>query len=336
MSELAVKDVRNLVGRFEDACVSIYLPSAREPRGLLARAEALLARHFPNARPLGDAARVLEARLAKLAPGCGVAYFKSPTTEALLTLPTATPELAVVASSFHVKPLLDQLERRPRFWVVTLTPTRVALYKSTSAGLTQTVGVAVPWLPSGRDDARRLRRFLEDAAVRLRQVIGEVEEPLLILAGAEAVLDAFRPLARRLPVVAELGLDEDDAGLARLHRRAQATITAVQRTNLRRLLFLFESLKARGRATDSFAAVSAACASGRVATLFVERDVRLWGTVDAATGRTALADSQEAAPADDVLDDLAEMALRRGAEVHILTADMMPSASPVAAILKSR
>jgi hypothetical protein len=76
-----------------------------------------------------------------------------------------------------------------------------------------------------------------------------------------------------------------------------------------------------------------------VGTLLVEADRRIPGTVDATQGTIAYADDGAVnasvdPTASDVLDDLAEAALRTGAEVIVLQAGRMPAGTGAAAVFR--
>lgn len=95
-----------------------------------------------------------------------------------------------------------------------------------------------------------------------------------------------------------------------------------------------------GRALDQLEETATTLAAGRVGTLLPEANRRIPGSVDAAEG-TVLPYLQEpqgsgaaSAGAADVLEELAEAAVRTGAEVIVLEADRMPSRSGAAAVFR--
>lgn len=73
--------------------------------------------------------------------------------------------------------------------------------------------------------------------------------------------------------------------------------------------------------------------AGRVATLLIEADRQLSGRIDTKTGKIEFEDLSHP-EFDDVLDDLAELAIGKGGEVIVVPADRMPTQTGVAAIYR--
>lgn len=98
------------------------------------------------------------------------------------------------------------------------------------------------------------------------------------------------------------------------------------------------SPRAWARLSDRLEEIAAALAQSRVGTLLLEADRRIPGAVDAIQGAIAYASDADAAATDpgisDVLDDLAEAALRTGGEVIVLEAARMASGSGAAAVFR--
>lgn len=106
------------------------------------------------------------------------------------------------------------------------------------------------------------------------------------------------------------------------------------------LLDAYGEARGHGRGTDRLEEIATAMAQSRVGTLLLEADRRIAGSVDTGEGAITYApDAQNAVPdsnpaASDILDDLAEAALRTGAEVIVLEASRMPSKTGAAAIFR--
>ena len=85
--------------------------------------------------------------------------------------------------------------------------------------------------------------------------------------------------------------------------------------------------------TGDLGDAGSAAASGRVATLLVEADRQIPGRLDAATGAVTPADLSHP-DVDDLLDDLATLAMERGAEVLVVPKEHMPTDTGVAAVFR--
>lgn len=105
------------------------------------------------------------------------------------------------------------------------------------------------------------------------------------------------------------------------------------RARIAELVERFGAARARQLASADVSDIAAAAAAGRVESLLVEADRQLPGRLDAVSGRIGSADSADP-EVDDLIDDVAELVLRRGGNVWIVPADQMPTDSGLAAIYR--
>jgi hypothetical protein len=154
----------------------------------------------------------------------------------------------------------------------------------------------------------------------------------LVLAALPEHQGPFRALSRN-PRLLDRGIEADVLALSAdaLRERVWPVIDPLLQQRLSALRERYFAARAAERADDDLPAIARASAAGRVEVLLIEADRRWPGRLDAATG--AIADGDPDHPrVDDVLDDLAELVLRRGGEVIVMPAQRMPSATGVAAI----
>lgn len=95
----------------------------------------------------------------------------------------------------------------------------------------------------------------------------------------------------------------------------------------------FGAARARQLGSADLSDIAAAAAEGRIETLLVEADRQLPGRLDSASGRIRSADGADP-EVDDLIDDVAELVLRRGGSVWVVPADRMPTDSGLAAIYR--
>jgi len=148
MPELNRDRLRTLLAGAEPPCVSVYLPTSRSYpdsqqdskrfRNLVLRAEETL----KSQHPTRDARAVLEPfnRLADdpqfWRPSAGgLAILAAPGRFETIRLPREVPELAVVADSFHVKPLIRHVQSADRFQLLALTQTTANMFEGNRYGL---------------------------------------------------------------------------------------------------------------------------------------------------------------------------------------------------------
>ena len=158
---ITVQNFRSLLEGYEPPCVSVYmttdphLPGGARDRirlkNLLRTAVRELEQRYARSdaaalvEPLAEAFESSGARRA----GAGLALLRSPEVAIRYALPVPVPELAVVASTFHTKPLLSYLARDRHFFVLALSERAARLYEASPLLAEEVSDVR---LPSGMDE----------------------------------------------------------------------------------------------------------------------------------------------------------------------------------------
>jgi hypothetical protein len=295
----------------------------------------------------------------------GLAVLASPSRFDVFKLPRTVPERVEVADTFHVKPLLRHVQSADHFHVLGVARERVALFEGNRYELT---ALEVPGLPltltdalgteTGEPPRRRPAAAEPGAAVPTGQGSGKqdvlpdvprffravdrkvtelVSNPSgwpLLVAGVEDNLSEFRAVSRN-PYLLSDGVLGDWTNLS-LHEIREKAWGVYERHYLARLARLKEdygTAVARNQGTADLKEAARAAGEGRVGFLLIDADKALPGSIELATGAV-----RPAGPADphpgDMLDDLAELALRNGGTVVVVPSDRMPTATGLAAIFR--
>ena len=362
------EDLRNLLQPRSEPCISIFLPLPRHGadlataplryRALLREAEGLLADRY-------DARRVREllAPLAGLAeaddvlgrgPG-GLAAFRADGLFETYRLWPEPPERAVVADTFHVKPVLRCLQDRDRWFVLALGSRQASLWKGSGRGLSplplpQLSAPAAPdrggaprggrsagpgKVPEEGNGARReeVLRFCRAVDGVLREVLDA--DSVLLVAGATPVVALFREVCGHRGLAAEAVEGAFEVAPAdELHARALPAARRALAARDQALVDDFRRQLDRGLAADVLTRVAEASVAGRVRRLLVADGRPLFGRVDRVSGEVTLHAGQTGPQDDDVLDDLAEIVLARGGEVVVLTPERMPDEAAAVATFR--
>jgi len=281
-------------------------------------------------------------------------------------LQRSVAELAVVADSFHTKPLRQWLQSTGRYQVLALSLQKVQLYEGDRNGLdavelaadvpqTMTAvmgndrtephsavssygGLGVGHVPmhhgqGGRKDiidaeAERFFRAVD------RAVLAHHSNPSglpLMLATLPEHQHLFREVSHN-PLLMTSGLMVDPQSLTRDELRQRAWDVAAPEQQARQAAWseAYAVAAGKGLGSDDLSDVAHAAVSGRVATLLVEAERQVPGRIDLSTGRIDPADRGNPR-VDDVLDDLGALVESMGGEVHVLAAERMPCNTGVAA-----
>ena len=380
MLPLSKETLRDLLARTEAPFISLYQPTHRhrpdnqqDPirfRNLVRSIERSLARRYP-----ASAVPELLAPFQALAEDTsfwdhtldGLAVLVAAGTEAVFQLQRPVKELAVVADSFHVKPLLRYLQSADRYQVLCLTRQRARLFEGNRYALDElelgdfpatitaalgdqltephmTVasygsGVRGPAMHHGHGsrsdevekDAERFFRIVDrEALARISRPSGL---PLVLVALGEHQA-VFRALSQNPSLVAA-GVESNPEGMD-LERLRAAVWKAVEPQYVARLTRLteeFHSAEAHQRGTAELSHAVRAAVEGRIASLMIESDREAPGRQDPASGEVEAVD-QDGPGVDDELDDLAEAVLRTGGEVVVVPKERMPSPTGIAATFR--
>ena len=286
----------------------------------------------------------------------------------VIKLQRPVSELAVVANSFHVKPLLRMLQSADRYQVLSLNRRQIKLfegnrdrldevdlapgvprtitealgaeltkphqtvasYGGTAQGVSMRHGHGSKKDEAGIDEARFFR------AVD-RAILEHYSRPSgmpLILAALTEYHTPFRQVSHN-PLLVDRGIEVDPGSLTneQLRARAWALVEPDFRARLQVLVERFEDARSKGRSADDLAQVALAAAASRVELLLVEAERRIPGQLDPVTGRLTLGPLEDP-QVDDLLDDLAELVLSRGGQIVVVSAADMPTAMGVAAVFR--
>ncbi len=284
----------------------------------------------------------------------------------VFVLPRPLAELAVVADSFHTKPLRRILQSTGRYQVLGLSLHKLRLFEGDrdaiaeielAPGVPKTItdalgdelsephhtvasyggaGGGSPAMHHGQGgkkdevdkDAERFFRAVD------RVVAEHYSKPSglpLILSALPEHHNLFRKVSHN-PQLQATGIDvsADALSLDQLRQRAWEAVEPEYRARQARWTDEFGAARAKGLGSDNLDDVARAAAAGRVGRLLIEADRVIAGHLDDSTGRIIAADL-DSPHIDDVLDDLGELVLKMGGEVHVLPADRMPGSAGVAA-----
>ncbi|HJS74529.1 MAG TPA: hypothetical protein VJ921_09590, partial [Vicinamibacteria bacterium] len=274
-------------------------------------------------------------------------------------------DLAVVADSFHVKPLLRFLQTNQRYLVLVISQNQVSLFEGTPysfspldlgdapASLAEAVGISRErsplnvWSPGAgqgavfygvgaSEDSRKedLARFFRAIDRALWETLRNENAPL-ILAGVERYFPMYRE-ASRYPFLAEEGVagNFDAAPPDELRARVWPLASEIFRKQEEEVFSLYASSAKRHLVVDELSTLARMAVQGRLRWLLIADDAHVWGDLNRETGEVAISGPEREAGNDDLLDDLAEAVLARDGDVLVVPQARMPGSSPAAAVLR--
>ena len=340
-------------------------------RNVVDEVESTLSKSYPvrATRDVADRLRAIE-REPNFWDGAQetLIVLASPARCDAFAVPRKFPERVEVGASFHIKPLLRHVQSAERFHVLGLSRERAALFHGNRYELAP---LSVPGVPLTMAETLGTETFepihqrqaanrgtVQSASIqhvegaRKQDVIPDVErffrtvdravtrlvsEPSalpLIPAGAEENLSLFRSITKNRHLTKESV--HGDWTNWNLHEIREAAWKVFEKGYLELLASIredFGTAAARARATAQVDEAAKAAAVGRIGILLIDADRTIPGAIDMRSGELR----KPAAPdghASDMLDDLAEMALKSGARVIVTPSANMPTDTGLAAILR--
>jgi hypothetical protein len=298
----------------------------------------------------------------------GVAVFSA--KGMFIELHKSVEELAMVADSFHTKPLWQYLQSLDQFHLLGLTLhdiklfegnrhslTEVELTSDTPKTITEALGdeltdkhsttasyggtggesTAMHHGHGGKKeetekDAERYFRVVADA---IYEHYSKPTEWPLILAALPEHHNLFQKVNKN-PLLLSNGIAINPSSVSsdQLAKMAWNIMEPEYNLKLDSLVDRFEQARANGKGSDDYKEVAVAAVEGRVDTLIVEADliipVRITNLVTGNTQKKKLKNPR----VDDLLDDMGELVLKMGGQVMVLPTEKMPSDKGLAAIFR--
>jgi hypothetical protein len=341
---------RNLVKELEQSLRQKY--AKRETRSLLAPFDSL-ARDFDFWNHAQD----------------GLAILRAPDLFRLYKLQRAVPEFAIVADTFHIKPLLRITQSADRYQVLGLSRGAVKLFEGNrdaldeidlAPGVPRTVADALPDVATepyqsvkplgtvggsnvavhhgqgGKSDRVPVdvERFFRAVD---RSILAHHSRPSglpLLLAALPEYHGVFRGISHN-PFLMDDGLriDPDSISTDQLRELAWKIIEPRYQNRLNQLVDAFGQAKSKGLAGDHIGQIAFDTVSGRTMTLLVEANREIPGRIDPSNGRVEFLNISHP-QINDLLDDLAELVLNKGGQVIVVPRERMPVETGAAAIYR--
>lgn len=277
------------------------------------------------------------------------------------------PERAIVADSFHLKPLLRIRQSADAYHILAVNRREMRLYEGSRDFVSE-----VDVVPGARTISEALGDELTEPHLTVasyggtggglpqrhghgskqdeidldtekyfravdRIVLEHYSNPSqlpLILAALPEHQTPFRRVSHNRFLL-EDGIPGDPFGQSRdaLRERAWAVMEPRYLARLAALVETFGTARAAGLGAEDPTDIAKAAVTGRIDTLLIEAERVIAGRVDA-SGAVAFDVTLEDADVDDVLDDLGELVLKMKGRVVVVPAQRMPTDTGAAAVYR--
>ena len=327
-------------------CLSLYQPTHRQHpdnvqdpirfRNLVKELETSLLQKYPQ-REVAPLLEPFEALAANADfwnhTTDGLAVLGAPGMFRVYRLPRTVARLAVVADSYHTKPLVRITQSADQYLVLGLSRDSFTLYEGNRDSLVPVqLAEGAVHVPGGSRDPEQFFRAVDHAVAERSS--GKPSGMGVILAALPEHHHLFRSVSKNAMLMKE-SIDVNPEAMApeALRERAWDIVQPYYLERLSGLLDSYGASSAKGLGSDLLDDIAKAAVEGRVQTLLLEADRLVPGNLDAATGKVTLGKLGDP-EVDDLLDDLGEQVLRTGGEVVMVPAERMATSTGAAAVFR--
>ena len=286
----------------------------------------------------------------------GIAVFRAPGFFRVYHLLQPVPEVAAVAGSFHVKPLVRAIQDNDRFQVLCVSLENVALYEGdrdrldpvTLKGVPRTMHESLPGEPvpegpesllEGIEKDQRKREWVRGHFRAVDRAFWENHSRparLPVVLAAQAQYHGLFHEVSDNPNLLDGGIKREpfkDMSREQLRSQAWSVVEPAHRKRVAELTEQFWNAAAHDQASHDLAKVAERACFGQCHTLLLHEEQRIGGRIERTTGQIAYRDLQDPGT-DDLLDDLGELVLRQHGRVLVLGDGQMPGETGAAAIFR--
>lgn len=385
MKQLNVKDLPRLLEKRQAPCLSLYQSThrshpenAQDPirfKNLVKQLEQSLLLSYDTAttqellKPFRDLEQDTSFWQHTLD---GIAVLADKNECNVYQLQRKVPDFAVVADSWHIKPLLRQTQTQDRYQVLCVTRSAIALFegnrdeldavmldadfpdhidkalgseltkpykKVSSYGLGPAAksGAAMHHGHGGKSEAVEIdiERFFRIVDKSVYDHISKQSQLPLILVTLAEYQGIFRKLSHNAFLLEQgISIDPESLTVEQLRHKTWELMEPLAATRIQELVAKFKQANGTGLASDNLELIVGAILDGRVDTLLIDADEVIAGKIDRENRSIEFSAEFSAADVEDVLDDLGEMVLRRGGTVKVVPKKYMPTDTGAAAIYR--
>lgn len=298
--------------------------------------------------------------------GEGLAMFASEDECIVYRLQRPVDELAIVADSFHIKPLIRVFQSADRYHLLGLDQQEFSLFEGTRYGIEQVdlhEDISKTITEALGDDYAEKKVKIGGSGPRgsavfhgtgsKKDVIDKETEKFFRIVDKEMLdhysrsmelpvylvaLNEYHSVFQKLssnPFLQKEGIKTDYTALdlKELQTAAWDVLEPLYIEKTHQLVERFETARSKDEGSDDIAQVARASTEGRISHVLIESDRIHPGKINHTTGE--LEDANIENPEiDDVLDDIAELVFKQKGEVVVIPKERMPSDTGVAAIYR--
>ncbi len=271
--------------------------------------------------------------------------FRSSNMFRMISIPIDVQPIAVIASTFHVKPLLHWMQVDRDFLLLHIDTEGASLYQGSQSDLQCKERLDFVPVKKNREGPRTgpfqlpVRAGLHKAE-KINSLLGWILDctqkstlPLYVSGEqslSEGLLQAFASPATNKPA---MHIPAHGRKLSSICLEIRAVLRKQARQTLEQAFIEFQSAEEFNLGDRNIFQIAKAAIEGRVKKLIVADGIHIFGRINPITGNLNISSDDTHHKNDDILDDLAQTVLHLGGEVLVANKSQIPRGRPALAIL---
>lgn len=276
-----------------------------------------------------------------------VGIFRNENSFRMLSLPVSIEQTCIVATSFHIKPLLSWIQSDKDFLLLGIGEGFANLYQGNKHNLNlidtilfRTENKTTSGFDSYADlkIQRNKKLMYDDTVLWINEWIENMNNensPPLFIAGSQKLTEVFIKQCRyknlkRNPIWPSF----TDNNVDQVCTEIRTKLAKESKEKIDHALMEFNQAEDINIASKNIFHIASAAVKGRVLKLIIADDISIFGTINKTSGELSIHPRHLNHEDDDVLDDLAQEVLAHGGEVIIVSRSQIPKGRPILAILE--
>ncbi len=259
-----------------------------------------------------------------------IAIFRTPDFFRLLSIPVKLDQLCVVATSFHVKPLLRWMQHSDRFILADFRDGICKIY----LGSNETVNIVQ--VSKLLRDSSRITKGAFDV---VNGILDLSEDPIhakpteVFLSGDPTDCRTIHHILRKTKVRNQIMSSNISDSIDEIISSIRRFIRLRNNAKIAESIRAIHAANSLNNVSKSLGQITRLASQGQIKKLMIAEDFEIFGKIHPLTGQLSVTPIQCDHEDDDILDDLAQQVLANGGEVLVTKQKWIPENQPAVAIV---
>lgn len=277
-------------------------------------------------------------------------FFISVDHQGYVILENPIEPYCIISSTFHVRPLLEELFVNPEFILINVSLYDIKIYRGDFYHLEIIQQYEFDELPAGFGEHKNSRVFapqylgmvpyksiiaIKNIAHKIMDIILYQSNPVIVTGLADVKVHFLRHFHHDFGVISHLEDDFYEKTCVEILEKCKSFRGLVMDYYSAQLKDRLKRMMKSKRLLSDLPSIIKAAPSGKILHLVLPSEKKLWGKINFETGEFEIHKKvQKKDPSIDILNEIAEEVMKQGGNIQILGPHFFPADSEVLAIVK--